>query len=87
MISFRQFLLEQESIPEKVNGKPTRNSEGKLIHSSIDSINNFWKWFGNSKTVDSKGRPLVFYHGSQHSKIKPNRNMLWFTQDKSAAES
>ena len=25
---------------------------------------NFWNWFGESKVVDSKGNPLVVYHGS-----------------------
>lgn len=25
---------------------------------------NFWKWFGDSKVVDSNGNPLVVYHGS-----------------------
>ena len=24
----------------------------------------FWKWFGNSKVVDSNGDPLVVYHGT-----------------------
>ncbi len=24
----------------------------------------FWKWFGDSKVVDSKGNPLVVYHGT-----------------------
>lgn len=26
----------------------------------------FWKWFGDSKVVDSKGNPLVVYHGTQN---------------------
>jgi len=25
----------------------------------------FWRWFGDSQAVDDKGRPLVFWHGSQ----------------------
>ncbi len=30
----------------------------------------FWKWFGDSKVVDKKGRPLVVYHGTdQHFDI------------------
>lgn len=28
----------------------------------------FWKWFGDSKVVDGRGRPLVVYHGT-HSDI------------------
>lgn len=49
-----------------VNGKwrPTRNSNGKLIHSTPEGILAFWKWFGDSKVVDDQGRPLVVYHGS-----------------------
>ena len=68
MISFKQFLSEQESMPATimVKGKerPTKNSLGKPIALSIKSIENFWKWFGDSKVVDSLGRPLVCYHGT-----------------------
>ncbi len=24
----------------------------------------FWKWFGNSAIVDSRGEPLIVYHGA-----------------------
>ena len=27
---------------------------------------NFWKWFGDSKIVDTKGKPLVLYHGTNN---------------------
>jgi len=49
-----------------VDGKerPTRNSKGQLIHSTRKGIENFWKWFGDSKVVDEQGRPLVVYHGT-----------------------
>ena len=40
------------------------NSTGAPIHSSDDAIANFWRWFGDSITVDSQGRPLVLYHGA-----------------------
>lgn len=48
-----------------VNGKkrPTSNSEGKPIADSIEKIESFYKWFGDSKVVDDQGRPLVVYHG------------------------
>lgn len=44
--------------------RPTRNSEGRLIHSTLQGIRNFWRWFGDSKVVDGKGRPLIVYHGT-----------------------
>ena len=44
--------------------RPTRNSEGRLIHPTIEGIRNFWRWFGSSRVVDEQGRPLVVYHGT-----------------------
>lgn len=59
-----------DSIPETidVDGKErsTRNSEGRLIHPTLDGIQNFWKWFGDSKVVDAGGKPLIVYHGTKH---------------------
>lgn len=56
------------NMPETINvdgtERLTRNSEGKLIYPTEEGIVNFWKWFGNSKVVDDKGRPLVVYHGT-----------------------
>ena len=38
----------------------------KLFEDFTSNINdNFWKWFGNSKIVDTDGEPLVVYHGSK----------------------
>lgn len=50
-----------------IDGKerPTRNSNGGLIHPTEEGIRNFWEWFGGSKTTDGQGRPLVVYHGTQ----------------------
>ncbi|HCB60841.1 MAG TPA: hypothetical protein DHV29_08080 [Bacteroidales bacterium] len=57
-----------EAIPETITvdgvERPTRNSDGKAIHPTISGIENFWKWFGDSKVVDESGRPLVVNHGS-----------------------
>jgi hypothetical protein len=49
-----------------IDGKKrsTVNSEGQPIHETEEGIKNFWKWFGDSKVVDSEGRPLVVYHGT-----------------------
>jgi len=40
----------------------TKNSNGDFISKNIDNIINFYNWFGNSKTLDSNNKPIVFYH-------------------------
>lgn len=40
------------------------NNKGKIIHSTTKGIENFWKWFGDSKVVDNTGKPMIVYHGS-----------------------
>ncbi len=49
-----------------VDGKerPRTNSNGKPIHPTEEGTRAFWRWFGDSKVVDERGRPLVVYHGS-----------------------
>lgn len=47
--------------------RPTRNSKGQLIHGTRKGIENFWKWFGDSKVVDEQGRPIAMYHGTRSS--------------------
>lgn len=42
------------------------NSEGHPIARTQEEINDFYSWFGNSKVVDSKERPLVVYHGTNN---------------------
>lgn len=68
-MKFRQVYFMEDSLPDfiDISGKkhPTKNELGDFISSSIEGIINFWKWFGNSKTIDSKGRPKVYYHQSQ----------------------
>lgn len=56
---FKNFYLTESIIKE--------NSLGLPIHNTETGIENFWKWFGKSKMVDSKGRPLVFYHGTSNN--------------------
>lgn len=69
----KKTLLESENFPESINvaGKtrPTRNSRGGKIYSTIEGITNFWNWFGDSKTVDSSGRPIVYFHGTARTGI------------------
>ncbi len=41
----------------------------------------FKSWFGNSKVVDSAGKPLVVYHGSRNKIGKFHDGMTFFTDD------
>lgn len=49
-----------------INGvdKTVYNSNGERIAKSAEALQNFYKWFGDSKVVDEQGRPLVVYHGT-----------------------
>lgn len=51
-----------------INGKERTvyNSNGERIAQSKEALENFYKWFGDSKVVDEQGRPLVVYHGSEN---------------------
>ena len=44
--------------------RPTTDSTGAPIHTTEEGVKNFWKGFGDSKMVDSEGRPIVVYRGS-----------------------
>ena len=48
-----------------INGqeKTVYNSNGDRIAKSAEALENFYRWFGDSKVVDEQGRPLVVYHG------------------------
>ncbi len=50
----------------KIDGedRPTRDSEGRQLHPTVEGVRNFWKWFGGSKVVDTQGRPVRVYHGT-----------------------
>lgn len=51
---------------------------------------NFWKWFGNSVTVDEKGNPLIFHHGTRQSfdtfKAKYDDKLVFFAYDEKFAK-
>lgn len=64
------FHKELTKIVEKVSTRPTTNSLGEPIASTPEGITNFWKWFGESKAVDSEGRPLVVHHGTSENGLK-----------------
>lgn len=61
-------LAQATNIPETINidgtDRPTRNSEGKLIHPTEEGIRNFWEWFGNDANIDGQGRPKILYHST-----------------------
>ena len=70
MKTFKQYLLEQDSMPETITvdgvRRSTKNSNDVLIASNVKSIENFWRWFDDSEVVDEHGRPLVMYHSTSH---------------------
>jgi hypothetical protein len=53
----------------KVDGlsRPTTDSRGRRIASTVDGLTSFWRYFGKSRAVDAAGRPLQAYHGTQDS--------------------
>ena len=57
-----------------INGKERSvyNSEGNRIAKSEQALRAFYNWFGDSKVVDSQGRPLVVYHGTGSKKYVYN---------------
>lgn len=84
------YLLE-DNIPDILDGKPTKNNLGQLIHPTEEGIRNFWRWFGNSKTVDSSGRPIVCYHATSSNFTvvnmkKGTQGFFWFTSNLSEIE-
>lgn len=56
----------KQSYTININGvnRPTVNANGQRIAETDEQIRNFWRWFGDSKVVDSDGKPLVVYHGT-----------------------
>lgn len=44
----------------------------------------FWDWFGDSKIVNSKGEPLVVYHGGTKWRTAPG--VTWFTDSPHVAD-
>ena len=52
---------------------------GRTIAVDAKSFANFWKWFGDSKIRDEKGRPIVCYHGTAENVEKFNSFCNWFS--------
>lgn len=47
--------------------RSTTNSKGNPIAATKEGLENFWRWFGDSKVVDADGNPLVVYHGTNQN--------------------
>ena len=85
ILLFENFneLSSLKIIPDYINIEgekySTKNSEGEYISKDIDSIINFYNWFGNSKVIDSEGRPLVVYHQTNNdfNEFKIIKNTNW----------
>jgi hypothetical protein len=60
----KDYFDKLEIVESDILTKPTTNSLGQPIADTVEKIANFYKWFGNSKVVDSQGRPMVVYHGT-----------------------
>jgi hypothetical protein len=71
----------------EVDGKERTvyNSNGDRIAKSKEALTNFWKWFGDSKVVDKKGRPLVVYHGTNIEFDKFDINKAGLTTEAESA--
>jgi len=65
--------------------RPTKNSNGQYIAGDEASIRKFYEWFGDSKVVDEKGRPLVVYHGTDKMFDSFKDDVTYFTPDKNEA--
>jgi hypothetical protein len=61
--------------------RPRFNSNGDPIHSTEEGIRNFWKWFGDSKLIDTQGRPRVFYHGTDANFTEFSTSTIGQAQD------
>lgn len=60
-------LLKQLPPEIMVDGvlRPTRDSTGVFIHHDTKTIENFWRWMGNSAVLDEEGRPIVLHKGME----------------------
>lgn len=67
------------------------NSLGCPIQETDAGLIAFWRWFGDSKSVDDQDRPLVLYHGTyavfEDFRVGDGNRMLgvFFTDDRDSA--
>ena len=69
------ILTALDSKIEKYHGEHDQSDHGNWAHEGSTESPAFRKWFGDSKIVDSDGKPLVVYHGT-------NRDFREFDVDK-----
>lgn len=76
-----QFIL-----PQIYNSVKKNLAEDRLLQQSRDITDSpfFRQWFGESKTVDENGQPLVFYHGTATPNITEFKHSK--AQDKAGRE-
>lgn len=58
------FVGKDAELKQGETSLPNINSHGRQISPVKQILENFWRWFGKSKAKDDKGRPLVFFHGT-----------------------
>jgi hypothetical protein len=66
------------------------DSKGRPLAATEEGVRNFWKWFGDSKTVDDQGRPILMFHGTArdiNEFIPKQANAIFVTADPNFAES
>lgn len=87
--------------PKDTKGRDKKIEEKKESKGSQIDTPEFKKWFGDSKVVDSQGKPLVVYHGtdkefnefkkenlgSAHGSAPANLQGFYFTNDIISAKS
>lgn len=77
---YNDFLKTHKTLTEASNPVQTnlinQNHLGNPIAKDEESLKRFWNWFGKSATVDQKGRPFVFYHGSAYTFSKFDANHI-----------
>lgn len=92
---FRSFLVSvYKSLKDFLAGRQaTPGGQAGAFEQGVDQTNTheFKAWFGDSKAVDAKGRPLVVYHGSpdlrflkEDGKFKTQKERLGFGYDTAA---
>lgn len=85
---YNDFLKTHKPLTEASNPVQTnlinQNHLGNPIAKDEESLKRFWKWFGKSATIDQKGRPFVFYHGSGYmfNSFKARQIIGQFEEDK-----
>lgn len=76
----------RKEIAAAVEAYSAEQGQGAAYEQADTSSEAFKRWFGESKVVDAKGRPLVVYHGSPDLR-ELNAKGVFQTNDERAAEA